>query len=93
LKDYLQGNASRRKWIAQRKDTGREIEFENDAFIRVSSYNQLLFIGDTDPQPGYIYVKFHEMLAKMRGQAQYYEMDSYDEYNSVQCTENLFKYK
>ena len=54
--------------------------------ITVSSYNQPLFIGDSHPQPGFIYVKLHEMLArifKMRGQAGYYEIDSDDEYEPV----------
>ena len=32
--------------------------------ITVSSYNQPLFIGDSHPQPGFIYVKLHEMLAR-----------------------------
>ena len=62
----------------------------------ISSYNQPLFIGDAHPQPGFIYVKLHEILArifKMRGQAGYYELDSDDEYDPVRCTEKLFKYK
>jgi hypothetical protein len=69
---------------------GRDFE------VRISSFNQPLFIGDTHPQPGFIYVKLHEMLArifKMRGQAQYYEMDCDDEYDPVQCTEKLLKYR
>jgi hypothetical protein len=40
----------------------------------------------TYPQPGFIYVKLHEMLArifKMRRQAEYYEIDSDDEYEPV----------
>jgi hypothetical protein len=62
----------------------------------MSSYNQPLFIGDSHPQPGFIYVKLHEMLArifKMRGQAGYYQMDSDDEYDPILCTEKLVKYK
>jgi hypothetical protein len=76
--------------------TGREIEFEYGGFIRVSSCYQPLFIGDSHPQPGFIYVKLHEMLArifKMRRQAGYYQMDSDDEYDPVLCTEKLVKYK
>ena len=54
--------------------------------ITVSSYNQPLFIGDSHPQPGLVYLKLHEMLArifKMRGHAKYYEIDSDDEYEPV----------
>ena len=65
--------------LLKERFTGREFELENSGFMRVSSYNQPLFIGDSHPQPGFIYVKLHEMLArifKMRGQAGYYEQDS-----------------
>ena len=82
--------------LLKERNTGREIELENGGFVRVSSYNQPLFIGDSHPQPGFIYVKLHELLArifKMRGQADYYEMNSDDEYDPIQCTEKLVKYK
>ena len=54
-------------------------ELPNGDFRLLSSYNQPLFIGKSHPQPGEIYVRLHEMMArifKMRGQAGYYEYDS-----------------
>jgi hypothetical protein len=77
-------------------NTGRRISLSSGGFDLISSYNQPLFIGDSHPQPGFIYVKLHELLARifnMRGQSDYYEMDSDDEYDPIQCTEKLVKYK
>jgi hypothetical protein len=82
--------------LLKKLTTGRPIYNGEDIVGVSSSYNQPLFIGDSHPQPGVIYVKLHELLArifKMRGQADYYEMDSDDEYDPVQCTEKLVKYK
>ena len=76
-------------------NTGRRMSLSSGGFDLISSYNQPLFIGDSHP-PGLIYVKLHELLARifnMRGQADYYEIDSDDEYDPVQCTEKLVKYK
>jgi hypothetical protein len=45
-------------------------------------------------QPGEIYVRLHELLArifKMRGQANYYEIDSDDEYQPVDNSEIIDK--
>lgn len=72
--------------LLKQRNTGREIELQNGGFIRISSHKQPLCIGDSHPQPELIYVKLHEMLArifKMRGQAGYYEIDSEDEYEPV----------
>jgi hypothetical protein len=62
--------------------------------ITISSYNQPLYIGNSQPQPGEIYVRLHELLArifKMRGQANYYEIDSDDEYQPVDNSEIIDK--
>ena len=74
--------------------TGREFELENGGFLRISSFNQPLFIGNIRPQPGEIYVRLHELLArifKMRGQAGYYEIDSDEEYEPVDNSDVITK--
>jgi hypothetical protein len=82
--------------LLKKPNAGRFVYKGEDIVGLTSSYNQPLFIGNTHPQPGFIYVKLHEMLArifKMRGQADYYEMDSDDEYELVRCMEKLVTYK
>ncbi|KAJ3269971.1 hypothetical protein HDV01_000777 [Terramyces sp. JEL0728] len=61
---------------------GRDFE------VTVSSYNQPLFIGNTHPQPSEIYVRLHELLARifyMRGQASYYDLDSDEDFEVHQA--------
>ncbi|KAJ3273306.1 hypothetical protein HDV01_004523 [Terramyces sp. JEL0728] len=56
---------------------------ETDLPVTLSSYNQLLYIGNSHPQPAEIYVCVHELLARifhMRGDTDYYEYDSDDEF-------------
>ena len=72
--------------LLKKPNLGRFIYNGEDLIGISTSYNQPLFIGDSHPQPGLIYVKLHEMLArifKMRGEAGYYEIDSDDEYVPV----------
>jgi hypothetical protein len=80
--------------LLRERNTGREFELENGAFLRISSFNQPLFIGNTHSQPGELYVRLHELLArifKMRGQAGYYEIDSDEEYEPVDNSEIITK--
>jgi hypothetical protein len=66
----------------------------NGEVVFSSSYSQPLFIGNSHPQPGEMYVRLHELLArifKMRGQANYYEIDSDDEYEPVDNSEIMDK--
>ena len=75
-------------------NTGRKVLLSPSGFDLVSSFNQPLFIGNSHPQPGEIYVRLHELLArifKMRGQATYYEIDSDDEYEPVDNSEIMDK--
>ncbi|KAJ2999033.1 hypothetical protein HDV02_003726 [Globomyces sp. JEL0801] len=62
--------------------------------VTTSSYQPLYTCnGNSHPQLGKIYVHPHELLAsifKMRGQANYYEIDS-DEYESVDNSEIMEK--
>ncbi|KAI8898212.1 hypothetical protein BC833DRAFT_590694 [Globomyces pollinis-pini] len=76
------------------KNTRREVSLDTGGFDLLSSYNQPLYIGNSHPQPGEIYVRLHELLArifKMRGQADYYEIDSDDEYEPLDNSEIMEK--
>ena len=77
------------------KYTGRFVYSGNEIVGTRSSYNQPLFIGNTHPQPGELYVRLHELLLarifNMRGQAGYYEIDSDDEYEPVDNSDIITK--
>ena len=80
--------------LLKKPNLGRFIYNGEDLIGISNSYNQPLFIGDSHPQPGFIYVKLHEMLARifeMRGQAGYYEIDSDDEYEPVDGSDLIDK--
>jgi hypothetical protein len=80
--------------LLKQPNTGRFVYSGNEIVGMRSSYNQPLFIGNTHPQPGELYVRLHELLArifKMRGQAGYYEIDSDDEYEPVDNSDIITK--
>jgi hypothetical protein len=75
-------------------NTGRFVYKDDETIVLNSSYNQPLFIGNAHPQPGEMYVRLHELMArifKMRGQAGYYQIDSDDEYEPVYNAEFISK--
>lgn len=52
------------------------------AYRYSSSFNQPMYIGNSHSQPSEIYVRLHELLARifyLRGHAAYYNYDSDDE--------------
>jgi hypothetical protein len=82
--------------LLKERNTGRELKLENGGFMRVSSFNQPLFIGNGGghPKPAEIYVRLHELLArifKMRGQAGYYLYDSDDEECEVDMVKHTYQ--
>jgi hypothetical protein len=82
------------RFLGRFVDEGEAIAGIGSYYRIDSSYNQPLFIGNTHPQPGEMYVRLHEMLARifhMRGYAAYYEIDSDDEFDLVDHSEILTK--
>jgi hypothetical protein len=75
--------------------TGRKVSLATGGFDLTSSYNQPMFIGNGGghPKPAEIYVRLHELLArifKMRGQAGYYQYDSDDEECEVDMVKHTY---
>ena len=63
---------------------------------QTSTFNQELFIGNSHEQPGLLYIRFHEMMARifhLREYAEYYDLDSDDDFDprhGVELLQNLY---
>jgi hypothetical protein len=73
--------------LLQRRDTRREVELPNGDVRVSSSFNQPLFIGvGSHPCPSKVYVRLHELLARiifMRGGSEYFKDDTDDDDESL----------
>ena len=70
-------------------NTGRPQDDQQNNIIGLnSSYNQPLFIGTLHPRPAKLYIKLHELLARiiyMRGGADHFQVDN-DDYDGEEVS-------
>ncbi|ORY30736.1 hypothetical protein BCR33DRAFT_772127 [Rhizoclosmatium globosum] len=65
---------------------GREEATDNGCFRRISSFNQVLFIGTSQPRPAKVFLKLHELISRivhMRGAAEPNEEDTDDDQEEI----------
>ncbi|KAJ3060181.1 hypothetical protein HDU99_006038, partial [Rhizoclosmatium hyalinum] len=65
---------------------GREEATNNGSFRRISSFNQVLFIGTSQPRPAKVFLKLHELISRivhMRGAAEPNEEDADDDREEI----------